>query len=248
MPLRAERLAELRALGMEVKDAVERAVDVAHPDELRLRGVYGTIFTGPPEHEGADLRNVTIFADAQVDRSPCGTGTAAVMAVLDALGLLGADRPFVHESLIGTCFRGTLDSRTAVGELPAIRARIEGSAWITGEPHVPDRRRRPAARRLPARGLRAVACRLDAKLRSGRTETARRRANAAGNGASACINPSVRSTSCRSGRAPSSTASRASNAWGAASWRWGCCPARGSRWSAAPRWAIRSRSGSAATC
>ena len=133
VPLRAERLAELRALGMEVKDAVERAVDVAHPDELRLRGVYGTIFTGPPEHEGADLRNVTIFADAQVDRSPCGTGTAAVMAVLDALGLLGADRPFVHESLIGTCFRGTLDSRTAVGELPAIRARIEGSAWITGE-------------------------------------------------------------------------------------------------------------------
>ncbi len=133
VPLRAERLADLRALGMEIKDAVERTVDVAHPEELRLRGIYGTIFTGPPEDEGADLRNVTIFADAQVDRSPCGTGTAAVMAVLDALGLLGSDRPFVHESLIGTCFRGTLDSRTAVGEFPAVRARIEGSAWITGE-------------------------------------------------------------------------------------------------------------------
>ena len=133
VPLRAERLGDLRALGMEIKRAVERVADVAHPDELRLRGIYGTIFTGPPEHEGADLRNVTIFADAQVDRSPCGTGTAAVMAVLDALGLLGAEGAFVHESLIGTRFRGTVDSRTAVGEFPALRARIEGSAWITGE-------------------------------------------------------------------------------------------------------------------
>ena len=133
VPLRAERLEDLRALGMEIKRAVERAADVAHPDELRLRGIYGTIFTGPPEHEGADLRNVTIFADAQVDRSPCGTGTAAVMAVLDALGLLGTEGAFVHESLIGTRFRGTVDSRTEVGEFPALRARIEGSAWITGE-------------------------------------------------------------------------------------------------------------------
>ena len=133
VPLRAERLADLRTLGMEIKHAVERTVAVAHPEELRLRGIYGTIFTGPPEHEEADLRNVTIFADAQVDRSPCGTGTAAVMAVLDALGLLGSARPFVHESLIGTRFHGTVDSRTVVGDLPAVRARIEGSAWITGE-------------------------------------------------------------------------------------------------------------------
>ena len=133
VPLRAERLADLRALGMEIKGAVERTVDVAHPEELRLRGVYGTVFTGPPEQPGADLRSVTIFADAQVDRSPCGTGTAAVMAVLDALGLLGSGRPFVQESLIGTRFEGTVDSRTVVGELPALRPRIEGQAWITGE-------------------------------------------------------------------------------------------------------------------
>ena len=133
VPLRAERLPDLRAVGMEIKRAVERTVDVAHPDEARLRGVYGTIFTGPPEQDGSDLRNVTIFADGQVDRSPCGTGTAAVMAVLDALQLLGADRPFVQESLIGTRFSGTVDSRATVGEHPAIRPRIEGAAWITGE-------------------------------------------------------------------------------------------------------------------
>jgi proline racemase len=55
------------------------------------------------------------------------------MAVLDAMGLLPADRAFVHESLIGTLFRGRLLQRTEVGELAAIVTEIEGSAWITGE-------------------------------------------------------------------------------------------------------------------
>src|SRR5262249_25639803 len=81
----------------------------------------------------ADLRNVTVFADAEVDRSPCGTGTAAVMAVLDAMGLLGAERPFVHESLIGTTFKGRVASRTLVGDHEAIIPELEGSAWIPGE-------------------------------------------------------------------------------------------------------------------
>ncbi len=76
---------------------------------------------------------MTIFADAEVDRSPCGTGTAAVMAVIDAMGLLSEDRPFVHESLIGTRFTGRVSSRTVVGERQAIVPEIEGSAWITGE-------------------------------------------------------------------------------------------------------------------
>jgi proline racemase len=98
-----------------------------------VQGIYGTIFTGPASDADADLRNVTIFADAEVDRSPCGTGTAAVMAVLDAMGLLGDERPFVHESLIGTRFSGRLASRTAVGEYHGIVPEIEGSAWITGE-------------------------------------------------------------------------------------------------------------------
>ena len=79
------------------------------------------------------MRNVAIFADAEVDRSPCGTGTAAVMAVVDAMGLLAREKPFVHESLIGTVFTGRVASRTVVGEHEAIVPEIEGSAWITGE-------------------------------------------------------------------------------------------------------------------
>jgi proline racemase/trans-L-3-hydroxyproline dehydratase len=98
-----------------------------------LSGIYGTIFTGPPERGDADLKNVTIFADAEVDRSPCGTGTCAVMAVIDAMGLLPPGRPFGHESLIGTLFKGRMTGRTRVADFDAILPELEGSAWVTGE-------------------------------------------------------------------------------------------------------------------
>ncbi len=133
LPIDAAHLPELRRVGMEIKHAVEAARTITHPLDPGLHGIYGTIFTGPPNDEGADLRNVTIFADAEVDRSPCGTGTAAVMAVVDAMGLLGTEKPFVHESLIGTRFNGRVAGRTAVGDYEAIVPEIEGSAWITGE-------------------------------------------------------------------------------------------------------------------
>jgi proline racemase len=130
------RLPELRRVGMEVKREVERLRQVVHPDDSGLKGVYGTIFTAPAQHPEAHLRNVTIFADAEVDRSPCGTGTAAVMAVLSEMGVLDDRRgggTFVHESIVGTLFRGRVLDRTRVGEREAIVPEIQGSAWITGE-------------------------------------------------------------------------------------------------------------------
>jgi proline racemase len=133
LPIDVAHLPELRRVGMQIKDAIDAAQTIVHPLEPGLRDIYGTIFTSPPSDERADLRNVTIFADAEVDRSPCGTGTAAVMAVIDAMGLLGEDKPFVHESLIGTRFHGRVASRTRVGDYAAIVPEIEGAAWITGE-------------------------------------------------------------------------------------------------------------------
>ena len=129
----AARLSELKRVGMAIAREVERLVKVVHPAEPGLSGIYGTIFTSPPRAEGAHLRNVTVFADAEVDRSPCGTGTAAVMAVLDEMGVIVGDAPFVHESIIGTCFTGRVAARTRVGDHSAIVPEISGSAWITGE-------------------------------------------------------------------------------------------------------------------
>jgi proline racemase len=133
IPLIGKRLDDLRRAGMAIKDAVEAAVRVAHPLEPGLHGIYGTILTGQASASDVDLRNATIFADAEVDRSPCGTGTSAVMAVLAAMGLLGPEQTFTHESLIGSRFRGRVVDETLVGDFPAIIPEIEGEAYATGE-------------------------------------------------------------------------------------------------------------------
>ena len=133
IPIRPDRLPELRRAGMSISEGIASVLRIAHPDDPELTGIYGTIFTGPPESADADLKNVTIFADAEVDRSPCGTGTSAVMAVLAAMGLLGPEQIFTHESIIGTTFRGRLVEETTAGEIPAIVCEIEGAAHITGE-------------------------------------------------------------------------------------------------------------------
>jgi proline racemase len=138
VPLVADRLTDLRRMGDAIKHEVERAIVVSHPTEPGLTGIYGTIFTGPPTREPADLRNVTIFADREVDRSPCGTGTCAVLAVLDAMGLADASRPFVHESLIGTTFSARVADdcwRSARDRPGAHRRRLDdGRAHVRGAP------------------------------------------------------------------------------------------------------------------
>ena len=133
VPLVTAKLPELRRLGVEIRSALNSATDFVHPADPQLAGVGGVIFTGPPQDPEAHLRNVTVFGNGAVDRSACATGTSAVMAVLDAMGLIHDDQPFVHESIIGTLHRGRVVRRTQVGETSAIVSQIEGTAWITGE-------------------------------------------------------------------------------------------------------------------
>ncbi len=129
----AAHLPELRRAGVAVMRAVETVQTITHPLDGALAGLAGAIFTAPPGDDRSALRNVAIFSGAEAERSPGGTGTAAVMAVLDAMGLIGSETPFVHESLIGTRFTGRIVARTTVGEYRAIIPEIEGAAWITGE-------------------------------------------------------------------------------------------------------------------
>ena len=119
-------------LGDEVKHAVETAIEVVHPLEPDLRGIYGTIISGPPQAPGADQANVCVFADREVDRSPTGTGTAGRMAQLFARDGLGIGHTFVNESIIGTRFTGRVLEETTVGELPAVIPEVAGRGYIIG--------------------------------------------------------------------------------------------------------------------
>jgi proline racemase len=133
VPLDPLRLPDLRRLGVEICTSLNAANSPEHPSDASTRGVAGVIFTGPAADPEAHLRNVTVRSGGSVDRSPSGTGTSAVMAVLDAMGLLPEGQPFVHESLLGSLFRGRPLHRTLVGGVPALVTEVEGSAWITGE-------------------------------------------------------------------------------------------------------------------
>jgi trans-L-3-hydroxyproline dehydratase len=131
LEVRPEHVRELIDFGMAVKQAVEAARDVVHPLEPDLRGVYGTIVTGMP-NDGANGRNVTIFAAGEVDRSPCGTGTAARIAWLHANGQLPLGQQYTHESIIGTRFRGSALRATQVANYSAIVPEIRGHGYLTG--------------------------------------------------------------------------------------------------------------------
>jgi proline racemase len=126
-------LPDLRRLGAEISVALNATNRPVHPMDSAIAGVAGVIFTGPAADPEAHLRNVTVRASGSIDRSPGGTGTSAVMAVLDAMGLLPDGQPFVHESLSGVLFHGRALHRTIVAGSPALVTEIEGSAWITGE-------------------------------------------------------------------------------------------------------------------
>jgi proline racemase len=132
IPLRPERLNDLRRLGTELQGALNATAEFEHPLDPETKGISGVVFTGPPTDPEAHLRSV-VMTGSVIDRSPGGTATAAVMAVLDAMGLLADDRHFVHESVTGALFHGRAVRHTALGDVSALVAEIEGSAWITGE-------------------------------------------------------------------------------------------------------------------
>jgi proline racemase len=125
LPVEPANVTEFIALGREIKAAIERDHDVVHPLEPELRDIYGVIFC-------QGRRNITVFADGEVDRSPCGSGTSARLALLDGRGTLPRGATFVHESVIGTQFEARVTGDAQVGDYPAVVTEIAGSAHLTG--------------------------------------------------------------------------------------------------------------------
>jgi proline racemase len=125
-------LPRLIALGRGLKAAIEAEHEVVHPLEAELRDVYGVIFWQDEGDDPLTQRNVTVFADGEVDRSPCGSGTSARLALLDAQGRLPRGAVLRHRSIVDSEFTGRVVEGTEVAGLPAVVTEVEGAAYRTG--------------------------------------------------------------------------------------------------------------------
>ncbi len=115
-----------------IKQAVMDARSIEHPFEPDLGFLYGTIFIAPPESASAHSRNVCIFADGELDRSPTGTGVSARAAIHRARGEIAPEEWISIESIVGTSFRVRVREELPFGPHAAIVPEVEGSAFITG--------------------------------------------------------------------------------------------------------------------
>ena len=118
--------------GLRIKRAIAAESEIRHPIEEELGFLYGTIFVGPAQDPGHHSRNVCVFAEGEIDRSPTGTGVSARAALHYARGEIGIDQPFVVESILGTCFTGRVSATTQFGPYEAVIPEIKGTAHITG--------------------------------------------------------------------------------------------------------------------
>jgi proline racemase len=132
LPVNTENMNEFISLGTKIWQTVNEQIEICHPQEPQIDCINYVEFSAPATHPMATMKNVVVVPPAGMDRSPCGTGTSAKMAVLYAKGRLRLKEEFVHESIIGTLFYGQLIEKTKVGEYPAVVPTIRGSAYITG--------------------------------------------------------------------------------------------------------------------
>ena len=123
---------DLLRVSPPLRDALNEAIEIAHPEDPTIAGVSHILWTGAPRHPDADARNAVFYGSKAIDRSPCGTGTSARMAQLNAKGKLKIGDTFVHESIIGSLFHGRVEAETRVGNYEGIVPSIEGWARITG--------------------------------------------------------------------------------------------------------------------
>lgn len=139
-----EEGSKLVRVGEMIKSAAREQLPVVHPENPEITGITIAALSDRPSHPNATRKNAVVVSTGvldwerpetwtgALDRSPCGTGTCAVMAVLHAKGRLGLDEPFVHEGVLETLFEGRLVETTSVGPYDAVVPLLSGEAWITG--------------------------------------------------------------------------------------------------------------------
>jgi trans-L-3-hydroxyproline dehydratase len=127
-----EEASQLIELGRAIKNAVQSRAAPNHPDHPDLGFVYGTIFVGAAHDPGNHSRNVCVFADGEVDRSPTGTGVSGRLAIHAARGEVGLHEEVIVESIVGSRFTGRILRESRVGSHAAVIPEVAGRAWLTG--------------------------------------------------------------------------------------------------------------------
>ena len=124
---------DLAEVGQRIKYAAAEQIEAVHPENPDFPGITQTEFTMPAKRDHGVLtaQNAVIVSPGRIDRSPCGTGTSARLAVMHARGEIAVGERFRHRSIIGTVFEAVIQSTTAVGTVPAVIPTVAGQAWIT---------------------------------------------------------------------------------------------------------------------
>jgi proline racemase len=128
VPVDTDHAPELIRTGVRLRQEVDAALRVTHPG---LSAMNGVIFTAPAR-QGGHLRSATVLDGGVLRRSPGAAGTVALMAVLDAMGILDDTHEFIHEGVLGTMLKGSVVRRQTVEEMPLIFPRIDSAVSITG--------------------------------------------------------------------------------------------------------------------
>jgi len=124
---------DLCGVGERIKQAARAQVPVVHPENPEIRDISIIEFLGRVRRKGAGLtaRNTVVVSPGRLDRSPCGTGTSARLAVMHARKQIRKGQPFDHESIIGSHFLSEVVGTTRVGDTPAVVSTVAGRGWLT---------------------------------------------------------------------------------------------------------------------
>lgn len=117
---------------VEIRDHINSFAEVVHPEHHFINGLTHIEFSAEPGHPDANVKNTVVVPPGGIDRSPCGTGTAAKLAALYSKNKIQLNETFIHESIVGSLFKARIIKTTSAGQLEGIVAEITGSAWITG--------------------------------------------------------------------------------------------------------------------
>lgn len=132
LELTPSNASEIIEKAIRIRKTINQQNEIVHPVFPFIRGLTHIEFYTDPVHPDADLKNTVVVPPGGIDRSPCGTGTSAKLAVLFNKGDLAVGEEFVHESIVGSLFKARILEKSEVQGYPAVIPEITGSAWVMG--------------------------------------------------------------------------------------------------------------------